>query len=810
VSNVDRYTPTNPCPICGGHERLARGHGQRCAGFLSGDYAYCTREEYADGLPLDERTEPPAYLHWLAGECNCGTEHSSAARVNGRRRPGALGEEVAAYDYRDERGVVLYQNVRYQPKRFRQRRPDGTWKIGDVRRVPYRLPELLAADSTATVFVCEGEKDCDRLRSLGLVATSAPVPGSGGRGWTVRTAEALRGRHVVVLVDNDDAGRTGAENAARVLHGIAATVRTLELPGLPPGGDVSDWLDHGGTVEELLSLASAAPLWGAAERPASEPLTVGQGSSANLPDWPEAPEDCVYSGLAGQVVEAIRPHTEADPVAVLIVFLAMFGNLIGRTPHVLVGETHHPARICPVLVGPTAKGRKGEAQAQVDALLGPLDPDWTTKCRGSGLASGEGVIYHVRDEVWKKVQDKNGGTTDELVDEGVKDKRLVVVEAEFGRTLRVMHGERNTLSAVIRDAWDGRQLRNMTRNSPLRATEAHITIVGHITLDEFRAEVASVDLANGFLNRLLPVCVRRAQHLARPTRMPKDVREALWKAIGRAAGLAKQQGEVPLSRVAEGVWDDLYPELTEERPGMLGAMTARAEPYVLRLALINALLDCAPEIQPAHLGAAVALWRYVESSVEYVFGDATGNPTADAILAALRRRGPLPQSVIYRDVLGGQVGAKRITAALEMLTRLGRVAETRGATTDQGGRPATVWETVSPSRARRTVRTSAEGGFCSFSRARGAQVDLVVRPEASSEAVVVPAGPSPPTPDGAPSVDLLGRMDASPTRAADTRPIPDEQLLECEFHGPSWHARRVVAGGRKMLCVRCHPAKGGE
>lgn len=169
---------------------------------------------------------------------------------------------VATYDYRDAAGQLAFQVVRFHPKDFRQRRPDGsggwTWSLKGVERVPYRLPELLAADPAATVFVCEGEKDCDRLAGLGLVATCNP----GGAGkWKADYAKRLAGRRVVIVPDNDAAGRKHAEQVAANLSGAAASVKVVELPDVPDKGDVSDWLAAGGSAAELLQLADAAPEW---------------------------------------------------------------------------------------------------------------------------------------------------------------------------------------------------------------------------------------------------------------------------------------------------------------------------------------------------------------------------------------------------------------------------------------------------------------------------------------------------------------------------------------------------------------------
>jgi hypothetical protein len=164
---------------------------------------------------------------------------------------------VARYEYRDEHRERLYQSLRMEPKTFRQRRPDGAggwiWNLDGVRLVPYRLPELLEADPARTVYVVEGEKDADRLASIGLVATTNAM---GAGKWRDEYAEHFRGRHVVILPDNDQVGRDHAEAVCRSLLGIAASVRVVELPDVPEKGDVSDWLDAGGhrpRLEELVA-----------------------------------------------------------------------------------------------------------------------------------------------------------------------------------------------------------------------------------------------------------------------------------------------------------------------------------------------------------------------------------------------------------------------------------------------------------------------------------------------------------------------------------------------------------------------------
>lgn len=197
----------------------------------------------AHHLNLPSRAEQ---LRWLE-------EHGFKERSNSPAKPRQQARQVATYDYTDENGELLFQAVRMEPKSFRQRRPDGNgwkWSVKGIRQVPYRLPELLA-NPDALVFVVEGEKDADRLADLGLLAT---CNAAGAGKWTNAHSEPLANRRVIVLPDNDAAGRDHAEKVRASLEAVGAQVRTVALPGLPEKGDVSDWLDNGGNRDSLLTL----------------------------------------------------------------------------------------------------------------------------------------------------------------------------------------------------------------------------------------------------------------------------------------------------------------------------------------------------------------------------------------------------------------------------------------------------------------------------------------------------------------------------------------------------------------------------
>lgn len=298
VGAAQRFTRRQPCPICGGHGGLPRGEGRRCHGFLSSDgrYAHCSREEHAGPLPLESASL--TYAHRLDGDCRCGQRHGPIAdcRVPSGRRIAESGDagrkrsvappppaqaqparekpdaapqsaipnpqSAMSYPYHDADGKVLYEVVRQPDKRFFQRAPDGVggWRpsVRGVAPVLYRLVGLITSAAKVPVFIVEGEKDADALAALGLVATTNP----GGAGkWRDTYTNLLRGRHIAILPDNDEPGRQHATQVAAALDGTAASIRVIALPGLPPRGDVSDWLAAGGTADELRALVRAAPPW---------------------------------------------------------------------------------------------------------------------------------------------------------------------------------------------------------------------------------------------------------------------------------------------------------------------------------------------------------------------------------------------------------------------------------------------------------------------------------------------------------------------------------------------------------------------
>ena len=434
-------------------------------------------------------------------------------------------------------------------------------------------------------------------------------------------------------------------------------------PELPIHAHVRDQKGHGprAYVVRQIERARERVAEDAAEAEA-DPVPA----AAEAQPWPEPLASEAYHGIVGQIVRMIEPETEADPAAILFQLLVAVGNMLGDSPFARVEADRHPPRMFVVQVGRTSKGRKGTSWGRVRSVIEAVDPTWAKTRIASGLSSGEGVIYEVRDPVEQEQTNKKGETETVIVDPGVTDKRLLLFEGEIAKALRSMERQGNTLSAVLRDAWDHGDLRTLIKNNPNRATGAHISLIGHITDDELRRYLDRTEMANGLANRLIFVCVQRSKIL------PRGGRPIDWTGIQFRLNLILARapaGEIGRTNAAWEIWEEVYPALSSDRPGMLGAILGRAEAQVLRLALIYALLDGSAYIDTPHMLAALACWDYAEASARYIFGDTLGDPVADEILRALRER---PEGMTRTDLMqhfARNLSSEQIGRALAVLAR---------------------------------------------------------------------------------------------------------------------------------------------
>jgi hypothetical protein len=263
------------------------------------------------------------------------------------------------------------------------------------------------------------------------------------------------------------------------------------------------------------------------------------------------------------------------------------------------------------------------------------------------------------------------------------------LEAELAGVLKVMSREGNTLSPVIRQAWDDGALQTLTKNDPMKSAEAHISIIGHITRAELLRHLTETEAANGFANRFVWLMVRRSKELPFGGEWFNVDTTPIIKRLAWALEFGSAPVEVTWADGARDIWAEVYGPLSEGKPGMFGAVVGRGEAQVVRLAALYAVMNESYEIEREHLLAALALWDYAGKSARYVFGDATGDPVADQILEALRTSGGKGMAKTeISHLLGRNKSAERIARALSLLLSLGLVHRKAQKTK---GRQAEMW-----------------------------------------------------------------------------------------------------------------------
>jgi hypothetical protein len=386
-------------------------------------------------------------------------------------------------------------------------------------------------------------------------------------------------------------------------------------------------------------------------------------------------------GLAGEFVKALDPHTEADPVAVLIHVLTVFGIAVGRGPHLMVDGSRHGTNEFAVTVGASGKARKGTAEARAKETFLLADSEFMAKRVKGGLSSGEGLIYQVRDP--SETFNPREGTWS-VSDPGEEDKRLLAIEQEFGGVLKTIERDGNTLSAILRMAWDGQKLSPLTKGSRIEATNAHIGMIGHITKAELLRRFSDTEAANGFGNRILWIYARRSKLLPEGGMFDRQI--YFGEKFRSVLEWAKTIGQMQRSESFRMSWAQAYPTLTAGGQGLTGILTNRQEAHALRLSMIYALLDRSDTLDIHHLKAALAITDYIRETVEWIFGRKTGDPTADKILECLKG-GEKTQTEIYH-LFEKHKSSEEIERAMKALVDSGRVSSRAEKTT---GRPRIFW-----------------------------------------------------------------------------------------------------------------------
>jgi hypothetical protein len=483
----------------------------------------------------------------------------------------------------------------------------------------------------------------------------------------------------------------GATSASILTDAIAWAGRCRPAMDLDELGDVLASI----AGRETTKAAAPEPAAGDDYDPELEAIAL------RTPSWPARPQAILEHGVVGHLLRRVEAETEADPVALAMTFLVAMGNVIGRGPHAVVDGTRHGLNLFAAIVGGTSEGRKGTSMGIVRAVMRDVDPDWVRDCRTPNLTSGEGLIDRVRDDVYRMVISKKTGEPENvLVETGVEDKRLLCEIQELAGTMRAGRSERSTLFQTMREAWDGVDLATMSKNSRRTATEPHISIVCHITPEELSKLQTDADIYGGSWNRFLWIASKRAR--LRPHGGDFDDLAELQASVRSVVTHARNVGRMRRTTAADRLWEAEYYRRAEiHAGGVVGAIIGRAEPQLLRLAMLAALCRQEDVVDVQDLAAAISLWQYADETVRMLFAGCE-DPLVARVVEAIRAEPGISRSALHRQT-AKTMPAARFVAVLEKVVAGGAVERQ---TVETGGRPREVWRP----RAAGIADTSGEKG----------------------------------------------------------------------------------------------------
>ncbi len=411
--------------------------------------------------------------------------------------------------------------------------------------------------------------------------------------------------------------------------------------------------------------------------------TQDKGNSFHFDDdsedfelWPELDPGAIHPGLIHDFISAATANSEADPSAVLGTLLTRLSVEVGRNPFMMIGDGRQHVNLLAAIAGPTGSGRKGTSAKPVERLFQLASQDYIPARTSPGpLSSGEGMIDAVKDQVLNWVVDKKsktGAGSWIVVHPGVDDKRLFILTEELSSGLQAMAREGNTLSSIIRQIFDSGNLEPLTKSSKIKATGAHIGILGHITIYELNGLLQESEIHNGLINRFLWFCSRRQKVCTFPEPISDVDILNFQEEIKDIVRFSSNVGEIRHSRASRELWEEFYPGLSDSEGGFMGAVLERAPALVLRLAMLHCLSDCMEELTPKHLETSIMVWDYCEKSARYIFADKdVKNPLAKKILTLLEIK-PLSLTEIYNG-LAKHFESKNIQATMKSLLERNKV-----------------------------------------------------------------------------------------------------------------------------------------
>jgi len=383
---------------------------------------------------------------------------------------------------------------------------------------------------------------------------------------------------------------------------------------------------------------------------------------------PQPDSICLY-GLVGDVARAGSEGTETNAHAIAANFMAYLSCAIGRGVYLPIGNTRHHARLFCLHIGRSGRGRKGDAVSlvlRIDAALRTIDDAFAPQVHRGGLSTREGLAALIHDGYRQGRQEVPA----------IEDKRLWVVESEFANVLHQGRRDGNTLSAALRDCWDGIDLKPATKSNRVYASDPHVCLSGAISPSELRGLMSAREMSNGFANRFLMIWAERSRMLPFPKETPQAVVEHLARRTLEVLAFVRadrhderEHLKMELSPQAQWRYAQLYRGELHDGidDGAIGAMLERRAPMLLRLAMLMALTDLQTRIDVPHINAAMAWIQHATASVRFVFSSAAEDAKltqvqelTNRVLTFLHEHGQATRSQISSECFRGKVPKARI------------------------------------------------------------------------------------------------------------------------------------------------------
>lgn len=562
------------------------------------------------------------------------------------------GKPVLAFPYHNEDGTLRVTKIRLSDSSH-----DTYTEPSGVDMLPFGLRNpIVCYSKKEDLYITEGETDCLTLAGFGYPAIAV----SGAKGWKpefAMLAAIENANQVFIAEQQDDAGRALTE---KILRDVPDAMVIRPLHGVKDFNEM--WLrciEQGGQqfgetyfLQSMAAAAQTARLDRALRKPKHDAAR------------PKAMREEAFHGLAGKIVRLLEPYLEVDKAAILANVLACTGVLFERNSYFKVAsDSHYPIDYF-LIVGDTAKARKGTTTNAALEMADRVSPKFKSRVLYS-LSTGEGLINAVSNKSEEQQEVASAKYPAAFVNLG-----------ELAGLLAVMERDNNTLSSVLRDAWDGKPMQVNTRHLRLCVENVSLGIIANVTRSDL-VKVKAVDIGNGFINRFMFIWSERGKLLPEGANIDALFKSEAWllvaKELREAIDASEKLGEVVRTKETEQMWKPMYFDFNKGGDSVVDKLVARNDAHTLRLSLLYALLDKSPVIMPEHLKAASAVWDYSERSLRYIFS--APDTDSQKILDALED-GPLTGGEIRVRVFRGNRDAAYVDdklAALDQARKVRRI-----------------------------------------------------------------------------------------------------------------------------------------